>query len=92
VLEQTSRALSTGDATGERRHGGQHLYTCGDFVDDYAVDEIERNDQSFIFALDCDGVCCRGCSSSPRLSVTFRPASLVDVSGRRSSTDGCLVH
>lgn len=25
------------------------LYSCGDFVDDYAVDEIERNDESFIF-------------------------------------------
>lgn len=25
------------------------LYSAGDFVDDYAVDEIERNDESFIF-------------------------------------------
>lgn len=25
------------------------LYSTGDFIDDYAVDEIERNDQSFIF-------------------------------------------
>ena len=31
------------------------LYSCGDFVDDYAVDEIERNDQSFVFILDFDG-------------------------------------
>jgi len=28
------------------------LYSTGDFVDDYAVDEIERNDESFIFCLD----------------------------------------
>lgn len=28
------------------------LYSCGDFVDDYAVDEVERNDQSFAFCLD----------------------------------------
>ena len=25
------------------------IYSAGDFVDDYAVDEIERNDESFIF-------------------------------------------
>jgi poly-gamma-glutamate synthesis protein (capsule biosynthesis protein) len=31
------------------------LYSCGDFVDDYAVDEIERNDQSFVFQLEYDG-------------------------------------
>ena len=30
------------------------LYGVGDFVDDYAVDEIERNDQSFIFTVDLD--------------------------------------
>src|SRR3989344_5430924 len=28
------------------------LYSTGDFIDDYAVDEIERNDQSFIFFID----------------------------------------
>ena len=28
------------------------LYSCGNYVDDYAVDEIERNDESFIFCLD----------------------------------------
>lgn len=28
------------------------LYSCGDFIDDYAVDEIERNDWSAIFMLD----------------------------------------
>jgi poly-gamma-glutamate synthesis protein (capsule biosynthesis protein) len=25
------------------------LYSCGNFVDDYAVDEVERNDESFVF-------------------------------------------
>jgi len=30
------------------------FYSCGDFVDDYAVDEIERNDQSCVFALELD--------------------------------------
>jgi poly-gamma-glutamate capsule biosynthesis protein CapA/YwtB (metallophosphatase superfamily) len=33
------------------------LYGAGDFVDDYAVDRIERNDQSFIYVLDVeDGI------------------------------------
>lgn len=27
------------------------LYSAGDFVDDYAVDEVERNDESFVFLL-----------------------------------------
>jgi poly-gamma-glutamate capsule biosynthesis protein CapA/YwtB (metallophosphatase superfamily) len=31
------------------------LYSAGDFVDDYAVDEIERNDESFIFVVETDG-------------------------------------
>jgi poly-gamma-glutamate synthesis protein (capsule biosynthesis protein) len=28
------------------------LYCTGDFVDDYAIDEIERNDESFIFMIE----------------------------------------
>jgi len=28
------------------------LYSTGDFIDDYAVDEIERNDESFIFLVE----------------------------------------
>jgi poly-gamma-glutamate capsule biosynthesis protein CapA/YwtB (metallophosphatase superfamily) len=31
------------------------LYCSGDFIDDYAVDEIERNDQSFVFLVEIDG-------------------------------------
>jgi poly-gamma-glutamate synthesis protein (capsule biosynthesis protein) len=31
------------------------LYSTGDFVDDYAVDPIERNDESFIFLLEAHG-------------------------------------
>ena len=31
------------------------MYCTGDFIDDYAVDEIERNDRSFIFVLETDG-------------------------------------
>ena len=31
------------------------MYCLGDFVDDYAVDEIERNDRSCIFLLEIAG-------------------------------------
>ena len=30
------------------------LYSTGNFVDDYAIDSIERNDQSFMFVVDLD--------------------------------------
>ncbi len=32
------------------------LYSTGNFIDDYAVDEVERNDQSCIFTLETAGV------------------------------------
>jgi poly-gamma-glutamate synthesis protein (capsule biosynthesis protein) len=31
------------------------IYSAGDFIDDYAVDPEERNDESFIFVLETDG-------------------------------------
>ncbi len=31
------------------------LYSCGDFVDDYAVDQVERNDESFVFQVHLAG-------------------------------------
>ncbi len=36
-------------------HGGLIIYSAGNFIDDYAVDSEERNDQSFIFVVDTDG-------------------------------------
>lgn len=39
----------------ERYHGRPIVYCAGDFVDDYAVDEVERNDESFIFVVETDG-------------------------------------
>jgi poly-gamma-glutamate capsule biosynthesis protein CapA/YwtB (metallophosphatase superfamily) len=35
--------------------GGPIIYCAGDFIDDYAVDGVERNDQSFLFVLELDG-------------------------------------
>lgn len=34
--------------------GGAIIYGAGDFIDDYAVDEDERNDESFIYIADAD--------------------------------------
>lgn len=31
------------------------LYCTGDFIDDYAIDEVERNDQGYIFLLETEG-------------------------------------
>ncbi len=39
----------------EARDDGLILYDCGDFVDDYAVDDELRNDRSFLFELIVDG-------------------------------------
>jgi poly-gamma-glutamate capsule biosynthesis protein CapA/YwtB (metallophosphatase superfamily) len=35
--------------------GGLILYSTGDFVDDYAVDSVERNDRSWAFELLTEG-------------------------------------
>jgi poly-gamma-glutamate synthesis protein (capsule biosynthesis protein) len=35
----------------ELYRGRPIIYSAGDFVDDYAVDEVERNDESFIFVV-----------------------------------------
>ncbi|MCI0747659.1 MAG: CapA family protein [Verrucomicrobia subdivision 3 bacterium] len=38
----------------EIHRGRPIIYSAGDFIDDYAVDPLERNDQSFIFVLEMD--------------------------------------
>ena len=43
------------------------LYGAGDFVDDYAIDEIERNDQSFIYVMEMAGGIPRGVRLYPTL-------------------------
>ena len=47
--------------------GRSVLYGAGDFVDDYAIDEIERNDQSFIYVMEMAGKTSRGLSLYPTL-------------------------
>lgn len=39
----------------ELYRGRPLIYSAGDFIDDYAVDPAERNDQSFIFRLETSG-------------------------------------
>lgn len=39
----------------EIHEGRPIFYSTGDFIDDYAVDEIERNDESFIFLVEVEG-------------------------------------
>ncbi|CAI5470791.1 unnamed protein product [Closterium sp. Yama58-4] len=48
----------------ECHHGAPILYSCGDFIDDYRVDEDYRNDLSFLFQLHLDPVSCRFTSIS----------------------------
>lgn len=43
------------------------LYGAGDFVDDYAIDDIERNDQSFIYVMEMAGRIPRGVRLYPTL-------------------------
>jgi len=47
--------------------GRSVLYGAGDFVDDYAIDEIERNDQSFIYVMEMAGKTPRGLRMYPTL-------------------------
>ncbi|MBI5419034.1 MAG: CapA family protein [Deltaproteobacteria bacterium] len=44
------------------------FYSAGDFVDDYAVDAIERNDESFLFMVDVNG--------GRYAKVTLHPATI----------------
>ncbi len=48
------------------------FYSCGDFVDDYAVDEVERNDWSFIFEVRLDGPRIRTISLTPTIIADFQ--------------------
>jgi poly-gamma-glutamate synthesis protein (capsule biosynthesis protein) len=40
----------------ELYRGRPLIYSAGDFIDDYAVDPGERNDQSFIFCMETAGI------------------------------------
>lgn len=48
------------------------IYSAGDFVDDYAVDETERNDESFIFIVETDGVRIKRMLLYPTMIIRFQ--------------------
>jgi poly-gamma-glutamate capsule biosynthesis protein CapA/YwtB (metallophosphatase superfamily) len=62
------------------------LYSTGDFIDDYAVDEIERNDESFIFVLDFLDGAVREISLYPAIISEFRARRADPEEARRIST------
>jgi poly-gamma-glutamate capsule biosynthesis protein CapA/YwtB (metallophosphatase superfamily) len=51
------------------------IYCAGNFIDDYAIDEFERNDESFIFAIDLDN------DARPR-SIRLSPTIIGDRQAR----------
>ena len=48
------------------------LYSCGNFIDDYAVNEVERNDESCVFCLDYEGETLRQILLVPTMIDGFR--------------------
>ncbi|GIU54429.1 CapA family protein [Arthrobacter sp. NicSoilC12] len=48
------------------------IYSAGDFIDDYAVDPVERNDQSFVFMLDTDAGAPRTLRLYPTIIAGFQ--------------------
>ena len=56
----------------EVHRGRPIIYCAGNFVDDYAVDPVERNDQSFIFLLEADGRTLRRLRLRPTMIAGFQ--------------------
>lgn len=74
----------------ELYNGKAVLYGCGDFVDDYAVDDHYRNDLSALYFVVGECVCCVGCMACMVLLVFIRVVcsgvGLVQDFDRRSRT------
>jgi poly-gamma-glutamate synthesis protein (capsule biosynthesis protein) len=56
------------------------IYSAGDFVDDYAVDPVERNDHSFVFLLETEGPVPRALRLHPTVIAEFQAR----LAGRRA--------
>lgn len=54
------------------------FYSCGNFIDDYAVDDIERNDQSFIFNVEI--------KDNKLVSVTLCPTIISNFQARLATS------
>jgi len=69
------------------------MYDTGDFIDDYAIDPIYRNDQSFIFALNLNGTTIESLDLYPvHLSYAqtnlAKGAEFVEIAGRMEKLSG----
>lgn len=54
------------------------IYCAGDFIDDYAVDEIEKNDESFIFVVDIE--------SEQKLKIYLYPTCISEFQANLASS------
>lgn len=59
----------------ELYRGRPIIYGAGDFIDDYAVDELERNDESFVFIVETDGVRLKRLLLYPTMIIRFQARS-----------------
>lgn len=72
----------------ELYRGRPIIYSAGDFVDDYAVDPVERNDEAFIFIVSAEGGTVTGLELVPTVIGDFQ-ARLAR--GRRASSHASLM-
>lgn len=61
------------------------IYGAGDFVDDYAIDPVERNDQSFIFVVETRAGVPHSLRLYPTVIVDFQ--ARLDVDGGRATAE-----
>lgn len=47
------------------------IYSAGDFIDDYAVNDVERNDESFVFIVETDGTRLKRVLLYPTMIIRF---------------------
>lgn len=70
------------------------IYSAGDFIDDYAVDPVERNDQSFVFMLETDAGAPRTLRLHPTIIAGFQArlarGSAPDIAARMQRLSGQL--
>ncbi len=59
------------------------IYCAGNFIDDYAIDEIERNDRSCIFVVDITGGSIRGMRLYPTVIADFQAHLAPEVEAQR---------
>ncbi len=59
------------------------IYSAGDFIDDYAVDSDERNDESFIFLVETEGTHIKGLKLYPTVIRNFQARHAKGETGER---------